>query len=400
MKKILFLLAISLYSLFANCNTIHWITFTDTTDPKVGEMDKVAQKYLYSKWIDKVNAALAEKCYKSKIYKFDGEDTKPEQCKEIITNLKCEKEDIVVFYYIGHGGRSIADNVKYPQLIFAQNYEEMCIPLMWVANELQKKNARLTLTIAMCCNSFTQGLSPKNGISFGVEKGSAEFSKNEINAIQKLFLGYRGDITMSSSSIGQPSWGYYIPQINASMDIFTYMLIKNFTEYTNDSLDPSWHILLSRIKSDVSNSTNQQRANGITMQTPQYDIIVQKTEILGCEQKRIPTPPVVEDDIIEVNKNGYVNQKMTEIFDYIINTNNSLEDRIEKSEKLKTIFAKNAVVRILGADTDIVVNKQNLSDYLDIATGSKKYYKIVIHSVSIDENKKITEIKVKEYLKK
>lgn len=391
MKKVLLSAIVCLFSMIANSNTIHWITFVDTTDPNVGSMDVTGQKYLYSQWIDVVNAALAEKNYSSRIYKFSGSQTTPENCKEAIIDLNCAPNDVVVFYYIGHGGRSIVDKSKYPQMLLAQNTDERCIPLVWVHNELCKKNARLTLTIGMCCNNFTSGMSAKESVPFSVEKGRAMYSGEEIESIQKLFLGHRGNIIMSSSSKGQVSWGGYIPAINASMDIFTYNFIRGFKAYVNNTTDPSWHLLCQRISTDVNNMSIAMSGMGnIRKQTPIYDVDVQK-----CDMKPIPAPVPIDDE-----GDNDLAQKLTVYFDYIVNANNPLPERVKKANTLKSVCVADAVVRTLGADTDEVIDRQKLSDFLDIVSASKRYYKIVVKDIKLDDKDYIVELKVKEYIKK
>lgn len=380
-------------AVIANANTIHWITFVDTTDPDVGSIDITGQKYLYSQWIDVVNAALAEKKYTSRIYKFSDSQTTPYNCKKVISELTCDSNDVVVFYYIGHGGRSIADKSKYPQMLLAQNTDEKCIPLVWVYNELTKKNARLTLTIGMCCNSYTSGMTAKESVPFSIEKGRAMYSGQEIGAIQKLFLGHRGNIIMSSSSKGQVSWGGYIPEISTSMDIFTYCFIRGFKTYTNHTTDPSWHLLCQRISTDVNNMSIAMSGMGnVRQQTPIYDVDVQKCNFPVSIRKPDPPLPADNDDVTL--------QKLTAYFDFLVNADNPLQERIKKANNLKNACTADAVVRTLGADTDEVIDRQKLSDFIDIVSSSKRYYKIVVKDIKLDSNNYIMELKVKEYIKK
>ena len=78
--------------------TIHWITFIDTKDESVGEVDKNTRKILYSHWINVVNAALAEKGYNSDIQDYYGDRNSPENMKDVVKKLKSRPDDIIVFY--------------------------------------------------------------------------------------------------------------------------------------------------------------------------------------------------------------------------------------------------------------------------------------------------------------
>lgn len=61
MKKIISLICSILISCAIQAQTIHWITFIDTTDPNVGQIDVYGRQMLYSYFINEVNAALLPK---------------------------------------------------------------------------------------------------------------------------------------------------------------------------------------------------------------------------------------------------------------------------------------------------------------------------------------------------
>ena len=124
MKKAILLFAFVLCTLFAQArNTIHWITFVDTTSD-IGEYNINTQRVLYSKWIDIISSALAEKGYQSFSHRFEGADTSPKNCRSIIKELRANKnigkDDIIVFYYIGHGGRTRTTPSDYPLMALAE----------------------------------------------------------------------------------------------------------------------------------------------------------------------------------------------------------------------------------------------------------------------------------------
>ena len=52
MKKIISLICSILISCAIQAQTIHWITFIDTTDPNVGQIDVYGRQMLYSYFID------------------------------------------------------------------------------------------------------------------------------------------------------------------------------------------------------------------------------------------------------------------------------------------------------------------------------------------------------------
>ena len=339
MNKAYLFILICLFSLAANASTIHWILFTDTKDPEIGPTAQIAEEYLQEMWIDRINVSLFDKGYSSRILSYKGYDVSPEQCKSVITSFECDSNDIVIFYYIGHGGRSKGDISNYPQLLLGQRKEEKCIPLTWVRDELSAKGARLSVTIGMCCNTIIEGLGPKEAIAFGNTKSNDSFGSKEVGNIQKLFLNTVGNIIVSSSSKDQSSWGCFVPKLGKSIDIFTYAMIDEFRSYVQTADEPSWHLFLKRVQSYVNNTTSAKYENSLLKQTPQFDIQVRYATtpqpISPTRQKDF----IIEDDIKKqvVSKVGYLNSLISLIAD----KNQSMENRKYYRQEALKLFINN-----------------------------------------------------------
>lgn len=168
MKKIILIFFICISSVVAKAQTIHWLTFIDTEDPNVGELDKTGRSVLYGRFVNVVNAALHDAGYTSDIHDIYDSALSPEKCKSEVENLKCDGRDIIVFYYIGHGTHAAAENNQYPQMLLGCDFSEehKFIPLKWVHDELKTKGARLTVTIGMCCNVIQSASAKKNADFF------------------------------------------------------------------------------------------------------------------------------------------------------------------------------------------------------------------------------------------
>lgn len=150
MKKIILAICILLSMGVAEAQTIHWITFIDTNDKNVGKIDVLGREVLYSHFVNEVNAALAPMGYSSDIQDFYGDKVTPENCKAAVELLRINTpDDIIVFYYIGHGGRPVTDmdymmKHPYPQMCMQLKFpESKYIPLEWVYQELSSKGAPL-----------------------------------------------------------------------------------------------------------------------------------------------------------------------------------------------------------------------------------------------------------------
>lgn len=260
-----------------NASTIHWITFINTDDPNVGEFDKNARSVLYGRFINTVSSEVSQYGYECKFYDYYSGNFSPTECIYCISNLKCAPSDIVVFYFIGHGFRPTENNAgsKYPYMFFDDNCNNS-IPLSWVHQSLKNKGAQLTLTFAVCDNSYL-GADCKPSIE-GVLLPS--IAKHEVNtntisdghsdsAISNAFLGYRGDMVICSTSPGQHTWGGQTEL--GSMDIFTYSLITLFDKAQSENV-LSWPAFLEELSSQISNATKDSPVRSIQIPTYDYDI--------------------------------------------------------------------------------------------------------------------------------
>lgn len=409
MRKVILFAVFVLCSLIGQArNTIHWVTFVDTTDEwidengqkrGIGEIDINTQKILYSKWIQVINSALAEKGYKADIHKFDGNQTSPENCKSIVTTLRADKDDIIVFYYIGHGARSTADRSKYPQMALAQNYENKCIPLEWVHRELKKKGARLTMTIGMCCNSYAENLTPKDNIAFSANRGTAYVNGDEKTNIQKLFLNNKGDIIMASSQAGQSSWGTYMEGIGPT-DYFSYNLMKIFKSYMLKSFTPDWESIFSDVQTAVNNQTlADSRRSNVQQQTPVFDVNVSEVSE--------PDTQIKDKDIDEAEKNvadnssdaESISQQLTAAFDIIINPNLPRTKRRELADHIQRCFSNDAVIRVYGQDIDVVIDKDDVDSFFSRITFSTKLLKVLAVKCTFNSSGRINQLYIREYYK-
>lgn len=273
-KRILFILASVCISILMNASTIHWITFINTDDPNVGPSDKNAKSFLYARFVDTVSSELSLYGYKHNIVDYyDGSFTK-QNCMNVVKNIECEVNDIIVFYYIGHGMRVSEDtiNYKYPTLLFDDDIESG-IPLSWIHQSLKDKNARFTLTIAVSSNTYfdlegnqmtdiTDVLLPSVQNCSGTSENVSQYKSNAANA----FLGYKGDIIISSASPGQCSWGAQTPF--GSMDVFSYVFVSSF-ESKLFGKDFLWADFLKEVSKSTEEATKDMPLDRI--QTPTFD---------------------------------------------------------------------------------------------------------------------------------
>lgn len=382
-------------ALTMQAQTIHWLTFIDTTDDNVGRIDILGRQVLYNRFINVINAALAPAGYDSDIQDFYGTRTTPENCKNAVQNLKCDEKDIVVFYYIGHGTRAKSDPTPYPQMLLTSSNIDKFIPLSWVNDQLKKKGARLVVTIGMCCN-VVQDVTSKISPTFSINYGNTYVDDAAIENIQKLFLENKGNIIVSSASPSQSSIAIPVTTdivpVGKYIDLFTTSLIHVFDHHLKNNKNITWEAVLDNLKEYVNDAS-------IGRQTPIYEANINGAK--RVEGKRDTEPdktPITKEE----NDDERLN-RMVKLLDLIVNSNLREETRMTGATLFKTRFlADDAEVKILSQDGDIVVDKESGDTFIDRISTSRLLLKVAIESckyISDGESIKIKEMKVREIYK-
>ena len=233
-------------------------------------MDVNGREYLKSNFVDVVDSALIG-TYFIDIQDNYGDNCNPVKCKSTVENLNVGSNDIVIFYYIGHGGRSIVENDiehPWPKMWLGQDDETKMIDLGWVHDKLKAKNPRLLLTIGMCCN---------------VKQNLPTLSEQEKACIKNAFVNTCGDLIATSSSPGQSSGGgkFVPPLTEKPMDYYTAAFVDLFNEMIeNQEIDLV--TLFNRTGAFIHNATKNK-------QTP---IFKEKLKTNECNSSIPPTPPV------------------------------------------------------------------------------------------------------------
>lgn len=385
----------------AEAQTIHWITFIDTNDKNVGKIDVLGREVLYSHFVNEVNAALAPMGYSSDIQDFYGDKVTPENCKAAVELLRINTpDDIIVFYYIGHGGRPVTDmdymmKHPYPQMCMQLKFpESKYIPLEWVYQELSSKGARLSVTIGMCCNSLSN-ISIKEGPTFSPNYGATYMSGNKLSRIQELFLGMKGNVLATSASPTQTS-GCFKSGFGV-IDSYTTVLCDIF----NSSLDSysntlTWDELLETISSIIDENTDRK-------QTPIHEThltaasapkkTTSTTENVAAT-KRQQTPNTTKTQA-KGDGEDWVSS-MSNILSTLVNVNVDENKRINMERELGTLFAPNAKIHILSQDAKNSLVKEDADVFLGRLATSRLLLNVTVIEGTFDTNNRISSMKVRE----
>lgn len=213
--------------------TLHSIIVADTDDYSIGEsveIDLQNMQGLIRNISQQTGLVMAREAITGKLSSSN--------INNAINNLSVKSDDVVIFYYSGHGYSP--GNSKWPGM----SLDNGNLTIKDVRNMLKQKNPRLLIVMADTCNGFTRSVSRYYK--------SPEKTEN----YNQLFLKYRGIITASSSKPGQLSWGN-----KQTGGLYTNAFLRSINQELASQSNPSWNNLMERAN---------QPLNGGELQQPQY----------------------------------------------------------------------------------------------------------------------------------
>ena len=184
-----------------------------------------------------------------------------------LNNLSCGKDDIVIFYYSGHGGRSpkeTQDPFPWMQLVVdpyhtpwnaSQYYSQS-----QVLKRIEAKQPRLSIVLGDLCNSLSNAIPQKDVPEM---KGATKISKAPCDFYKDLFLKVKGSIISSSSRPGETSAAF------SDGGAFTICFTEALQIMVSNNMEPDWETLLEGTKIRTSKVTQGK-------QNPIYEAQLQK----------------------------------------------------------------------------------------------------------------------------
>lgn len=157
-----------------------------------------------------------------------------------LKNTKIQSNDVVIFYFTGHGFRTEHSDSLWPMLFLAPSRE--LFDSTRIIKSLQKTPQRLCVILYDCCNN------PSRKSMVLVPKNLLQVPKRYISVnsgYRKLFLESSGICIASGSVPGEVSWA------TPKGGIFTSAFLESLKKETEEEF-PSWDSLFDRTERTCS----------------------------------------------------------------------------------------------------------------------------------------------------
>jgi hypothetical protein len=253
----------------ARAAELHFIAFCDTLDPAIGTVDDLNNAQA---WAEAIASATG---LTLRFDSLSGSDLTVTKAQELLDGLAVSPNDVVYFYYSGHGGNP--GNLTWPVLMFLsvvypESYDDY-LSFDDVVAMLRPKNPRLLVVMADCCNNYPEQAQPKPPAR--PTSGPAVTA-----AFRALFVESAGTVLASGASPGQFSYGG-----QGAGGMFTNTFLESFYSLAPSSGSSlTWESVLSTARADTAAAA---QSFGET-QEPQYAI---RGEVVNPPSDEDPSDP-------------------------------------------------------------------------------------------------------------
>ncbi len=263
MKGCLTILVILVSCLISNieAQTFHLILAGDDSDKKnitdiISDLHAVEEAFTYLTSVNKMPLSI------HRLPKDRYSPLSRSIIEKEIDKMSVAHDDIIVFYYTGHGCRTRNTKTIWPNALL---HNEI-IPFSQITEKLFEKKAALYVVILDCCNTlYGKGQNRENRRVFTLQ----QYDKHRIIAgFQKLFTKSKGLIIASAAS----PYGY------AYHGVFSGILLNNLFDVLQ-SKSPRWDTVLQKTKDEAHKETKKGHLTNNPSapkppQTPQYKIFL------------------------------------------------------------------------------------------------------------------------------
>lgn len=331
-KSILFvsLLLFAIHGKAQNLCVITVAALDDTTLNKATANDLALMKENFNK----ISRGIGYKLFITSLA-YDGFNSVA--LRKTLDSIKVASNDIIFFYYTGHGFNTKVRTSIFPVLSL-KDISQNTISIDEIAETLRRKKARLTITFGDLCNSYKA--TSFRSLRKTLHPKGIDVKEDNDAILRQLFIDTKGDIKIASSQLGQISNAY------DDGSLYTLSFDKALAEAVDKNENISWSTLLSdaQLRLDLMLSNRSQKAI--------YEIKL--NEIGSRPQNESPNkgirPINTEKPSISFDQiNRYLNQ--------IANEKESPEIRQKAISNANQYFIDKAHVKLFVGETEVESQK-------------------------------------------
>lgn len=355
---------------FANAQKLHKIIFTATDDRKIGSSVKVDN----DRANDEIDAIAGYIGYEVIDYVYNSNKCTKQNLLKVLNGLNCSSQDIVFFYYSGHGVHPDgAREDKFPQMCLNTNIESLFVPVRQVEEIIRSKGPRLRIIITDCCNNVNSSVTVKSLIDSG--KGATIVKGNVADNYRRLFVNARGKVMATSSKLEQTSGCAYYQDGSDAGGIYSCFFWDILLKYCEETNAPTWNTIINTTKSEVSKFTKQE-------QIP--DDALDVTGDVGSVANSGTIPPTPTPSPSPSNATtSDLSQALAQLLTYDTDTRLAKINGI-----LQSCFHGDGTVVTVGRNLKTIVEFENAATFLRRIATNKNILKINIIKEETDQNGK------------
>lgn len=256
-------------------NVVHVVVVGDTNDEKIGTAVKTDLR-LFDSFVNDLKTLALSNGYVLKTYTLTGNKCSPQSVNEAIKGLDA-RNDVIIFYYSGHGGRSHSDDAttRFPRMCLGSSYADQWIKVSDALNRFRSKEPKFILMITDCCNSYYDRKRTTESVTmFKAPNGS--------KVLRKLFFESTGYASITGASPGEYGW---CTQDGAYLTLSFLSLLGQVVSADDSSI--TWQQFLQYVSDDTFKTTNEKYKKGWigNSQRPVFEVNAQNN-----------SDPSVDDD--------------------------------------------------------------------------------------------------------